>query len=154
MRSASPLLGSPDFCTATVDRSMHLGLTREQPCRGETRKARGVYTQGVNPQLSPCPPERQLWGLLLYHFQESSWRDRGPFRLCDHELIDAPFPGCSPCSHVCFSPCPLTRYHLANKLLALSFLPSLCLEEPTQDTKAGRNYEWKAGRKEGRLMMF
>lgn len=42
MRSASPLLGSPDFCTATVDRSMHLGLTREQPCRGETRQ--GEFT--------------------------------------------------------------------------------------------------------------
>lgn len=79
MRSASPLLGSPDFCTATVDRSMHLGLTREQPCRGETRKARGVYTQGVNPQLSPCPPERQLWGLLLYHSKKVPGGTEAPF---------------------------------------------------------------------------
>ena len=114
-------------------------------------KWRGIYTQGGNPQLSPCLLGRQLWGVFLRQFQESFWRDWGPFPSVIITSLKHHLLGFLPVlCHFCLSLISASRYHLEVKLLALSFLFQSLLLKELKLRYHGRLYEWKEGRKERR----
>lgn len=112
-------------------------------------KWRGIYTQGGNPQLSPCLLGRQLWGEFLRQFQESFWRD-WPFPSVIISSLTHHLLGFLPVlCHFCLSLISASRYHLEIKLLALSFLFQSLLLKKTQ-TKIPWQALWMEGRKERR----
>ena len=113
-------------------------------------KWRGIYTQGGNPQLSPCLLGRQLWGEFLRQFQESFWRDWRPFPSVIISSLTHPLLGFLPVlCHFCLSLISASRYHLEIKLLALSFLFQSVLLKKPKLRYHGMHYEWKEGRKGG-----